>query len=421
MEQKNRWILALITFFLVTVYTAQPAWAWETAVVDDGPVLGPSSLTVDGSDHVHIVYRDESSQGLKYATNGTGAWVSSSIEPSLVVDNPSVAVDDANNLHIVCDTFEGQIKYMTNSSGSWAIVDIGEIGLGSDPSIAIGPSGHVHLCFLSHSVIYTTNRSGDWTSEQITHGFDVWEFLYGRTDIAVDSGGYVHLRYGTIEKLPGSGAEYYATNSSGSWEETPLITWPFGGIIAWHPSLAIDASDYVHIAYVTLFIIGEQFWNFVTHASDTTGRMRPAMVAWQGSELIPPWTAMATDSANRAHIAYGVRDEDDSIRVNYATNAHGAWTLSGPLSDRLEPGSSPPSMGVDSSGNVHISYIDMDKRLLVTSGVGEDLSPTWPGTPAEASGYEKTSREGSRLFNSLAFLLVPIGTVILLSVLRRSR
>jgi hypothetical protein len=176
------------------------------------------------------------------------------------------------------------------------------------------------------------------------------------------------------------------------------------------------------MAYATVVIIDHYLWSFLTHASDTTGRMRSALVAWQGSEVVPAWTTIATDSANLVHIAYGFGDVDDlTVRISYATNAHGAWALSGPLADPIDWDSSPPSIGVDSSGKVYISYIDLDNRLLVISGEGKDLSPSWPGTPAEASAHGQTSKAGSSLFNNLAFLLVPIGAVILLKVWRRRK
>jgi hypothetical protein len=236
------------------------------------------------------------------------------------------------------------------------------------------------------------------------------------------------LCYGTKEELVCGYEEYYATNASGSWVETPLIALPFGGsgvLKAWFPSLTIDASDHVHIAYGAAIFLDGYTGSFLTHASNTTGRLRPEIVTWEGSESFLVWTSVTMDNANRVHIVYGLRDEDDStVRIHYATNTHGAWFVSGPLSDPIEwelhNFYNAPSIGVDSSGQVYISYIDTDNRLLVISGEREDLSPTWPGTPAEASAYGQASKVGSSLFNNLAILLMPIGAVILLRVLRRS-
>jgi hypothetical protein len=81
MKRKTRWVPALAALCFATVCTAQPAWPWETNVIDEGPVIGPSSLVVDGSNNVHIVYRDELSHELKYATNSAGPWEIAFIDP----------------------------------------------------------------------------------------------------------------------------------------------------------------------------------------------------------------------------------------------------------------------------------------------------------------------------------------------------
>ena len=119
------------------------------------------------------------------------------------------------------------------------------------------------------------------------------------------------------------------------------------------------------------------------------------------------------------HVGHSYDTETGVTRLlKYARYVHGDWAVSGPLSDRLARWDE-PSIGVDASGKVYISYTDLDSRLLVISGTAEDLSLSWPGTPAEASAYGQTSRVGSSLFNRLTILLVPIGAAILLRVLRR--
>jgi len=425
-ELKKRWVHALVAFCLITVYTARPAWPWETMAVDDGPVIGPSSLAVDGSDLVHIVYRDESSLELKYTTNATGSWVSTLIEPPLAVDDPSVAVDSEHHVHIVCETDEQEIKYLTNASGSWTVTDI---GVGINPSIAVDPSGHVHLCYLSSSldhgsVLYATNRSGDWIGEGITPDLDFFEHLYGRTSIALDSAGNAYLSYTTSEELPGSGDEYYATNASGSWVETPLPLLDLGAVVlsaAFSPCIAIDASDRLHITYFLLSAVGDFQGIFLGHTTNTSGKMRAGIVGWKSEMYSPYSTSMVADRANAVHVSYSYDLEAGVTRLlKYARYVHGNWAVSRPLSDRVSRWDE-PSIGVDVSGKVYISYTDLDNRLLVISGMADDLSPSWPGTPAEASAYGQTSRAGSSLFNNFIILLAPVGAVLFLRVLRRRK
>lgn len=195
MEQNKQWVHALIAFFLVMVCTAQTAWPWETTEVDDGPVTGPSSLAVDGSDHVHIVYRDESAGELKYATDATGSWVSTFIEPSVTAGYPSIAVDGDQYLHIVC--IDQGIKYLSNASGSWIAADI---GVGHYPSIAVDASGHAHICYLGLYPWYATNNSGDWVKDELFTDFPPGFYSPLRTSIGVDSGGNAYLSWGFYGK-----------------------------------------------------------------------------------------------------------------------------------------------------------------------------------------------------------------------------
>jgi len=169
--------------------------------------------------------------------------------------------------------------------------------------------------------------------------------------------------------------------------------------VAFDPSIAIDSADHLHVCYLAVHVL-DFIGLDLGYGTNTKGKMRSSIVASMGCKW-PSRTGMATDRTNAVHIAYSYSGQGYTRRLEYATNAQGGWSLSGPLTDQI--GDLPPLVDVDSSGRVYISYIDTDNRLVVISGEGEDLSPSWPGTPAEASAYGETSRVGSRLFNNLAF------------------
>jgi len=407
-------IIVLLLLGCTTPLTAQPAWVWETSVIDAGPVLGPSSLAVDGSNHLHIVYRDESSKGLKYATNGTGAWEISFIEPSLEAYWPSLAVDGNHHLHIVCIA-EG-IKYLTNSSGAWTVTDI---GIGSYPSIAVDPSGHAHICYMgTYYPWYATNRSGEWVKEELFTDSPPAIFYPLRTDIAVDSGGKAYIIYGSYWDFPGDYLNAYATNVSGSWVKIHLPMGPFE-YLALDPSVATDASDHVHITYVgTNSFPVETFDIHLGYVTNTTGKIRSRMVAAGGMHFTTRMS-MAVDGTKAVHVAYVHQDLGSDSMLEYLTNAQGGWAVSEPLTVRID--GTPHSMGVDASGEVSISYIDTDKQLLLISGRPQDLSPSWPGTPAQASEYGEASQAGSNLFNHLAILLASGAVIVWLRRNRRQR
>ncbi|MCA8942683.1 MAG: fibronectin type III domain-containing protein [Planctomycetes bacterium] len=100
------------------------AGTWTVEVVDPGPgtFLGESiSMIVDSMDHVHLTYYDDRTEALRYASNQTGAWVTSVIDDDGDVGTESsVAIDAAGSIHVsyVSESAE-DLKYATNASGAW--------------------------------------------------------------------------------------------------------------------------------------------------------------------------------------------------------------------------------------------------------------------------------------------------------------
>jgi hypothetical protein len=62
---------------------------------------------------------------------------------------------------------------------------------------------------------------------------------------------------------------------------------------------------------------------------------------------------------------------------------------------------------------------------LPGNGIDDDCNPATPAYPQPANtiaaSYGKTSLVGSGVFNSLALLLIPVGVVVFLRILRRTR
>lgn len=418
MKKKGSLLLVISSLCLATVYTALPALAWETAIVDNGPVVGPASLAVDGGGWLHLVYRDSLSHRLKYASNASGEWVLSWIDtnPPLTADEFSLALDTAGRLHIaLCSPGPG-LWYLSNAGGLWTLT---ELGSGLRPSIAVDATGHVHICSVRvPEVWYTTNKTGAWVNEKIDPAAVMWP---SATSIAVDLSGRVHVVYGSyMDSYYLDGQESYVTNASGSWVETPLPVDPLSGGKAWNPSLAVDGSGRVHLSYLGMGLLGNGFT--LVHAAKQGETFVWELASWErvkSSAPFPLSTDMTTDVGNRAHIGYTYKGTAGSFRLKYATNANGSWEVSGPLSEGID--STGSSIGVDSSGKVYLSYIDGASRLLVTSGRAEGLTPVWPGTPAEASVYGEESMQRSGLFNLLAPVLVAAGAVLCMRMYRRSK
>ena len=197
----------------------------------------------DDSGHVNTRYY------LKYATNASGAWVITTVDSgSNSRDNlgshNSIALDSAGKAHISYyeadygdddDNFV-HLKYATNSSGTWTTTTVDSSGdVGRDTSIALDSSNKAHISYLdsdNYDLKYATNASGTWVTTTV-------DSSWGFTSIALDSYGKVHISYYTRDLK-------YATNASGTWVMTVVDSVDdVGG----YTSIAMDKSDKAHISY----------------------------------------------------------------------------------------------------------------------------------------------------------------------------
>jgi len=226
---------------------------WKYEVVDNAS-SADASIAVDAGGKVHIGYLGNS--GLKYATNASGSWVTSTIDSAEGVGrDTSIAVDAGGKVHISYrDYTNDDLKYATNASGSWVTSTIDSAGeVGADTSIAVDAGGKVHISYFDRTYAglkYATNASGSWVTSTIDSAGDVGAF----TSIAVDAGGKVHMSY-----FDGTNADLkYATNAAGSWVTSTIDS---VGNVGYFTSIAVDAGGKVHIGYS-----GDRVLKYATNA-----------------------------------------------------------------------------------------------------------------------------------------------------------
>ncbi len=155
---------------------AQPA---SIAVVDStGDVGRYNSMTMDKNGKLHISYFDATNGDLKYATNGTGSWLTYTIDSAGVVGlYTSIKTDSNGNVHIsYLDTGasagDKRLKYITNASGSWAPITIdnsfsGEtVHDGEYTSIALDDNNKPHISYY------------DWDYGALRHATNATQYGY---------------------------------------------------------------------------------------------------------------------------------------------------------------------------------------------------------------------------------------------------
>ena len=79
-----------------------------------------TSIAIDSNDDVHISYYDSTNGDLKYATDKSGSWVTTSIDTSGNVGSyTSIAIDSNDDVHISYrDTTNTELKYIGLDSSS---------------------------------------------------------------------------------------------------------------------------------------------------------------------------------------------------------------------------------------------------------------------------------------------------------------
>ncbi len=205
-------------------YADNTGGTWSDPVVIDGDDMSYpyySNLAVDSTGAVHAIWHSElnSNCDIGYATNAGGTWSSPVIISGDYYHSgnhiPSIAVDPADNPHVVWEGYEValdkyRIFYTTPTSGVWAdplLLSTGLVNGDWDPQIAISPDGapnvvwngydesntYYQAYYATNSALYTPEVAGDWCAPvnlSYRDGYDSYDPM-----IAVDIDGNPHVAW----------------------------------------------------------------------------------------------------------------------------------------------------------------------------------------------------------------------------------
>lgn len=229
-------------------YATNTSGTWAIQTVDSNGTVGRyNSLALDQSGHVHIAYYDDSNTHLKYATNMSGSWSTETVDKASYAGlYASIAVDAANHIHIAYfnDYYKARdVWYATNASGSWTLkwIDGYYYRAGYYTSLALDTSGNAHISYFEQKtqyLKYATNSSGSWVITAAGIKKDAGYYI----SIAVDKFGKAHISY--YRQSYTYGQLKYATNVSGSWVHRVVDRGTPG-----RTSIALDPAGKVHIVY----------------------------------------------------------------------------------------------------------------------------------------------------------------------------
>jgi hypothetical protein len=231
------------------------------------------TIAVDPSGNVHIAFRRSNNQtnlmaedDIYYVTNTSGNFNN----PLLLLDGgsypadvgapylPRIHCDAQGHVHLtfLANWLNGSsmvVGYMNNVTNSWSAPMVAASGTSpSEPSSCLDKNGYIHIAYANMDftppdypwrIYYTNNTSGSFKSPVAATPYETDSH---EPDLAVDSKGNAHVVYREPFVHPGTPDLFYANNIGGSFGSgTPLCD----ANVYYLPSIAVDASDNIHISY----------------------------------------------------------------------------------------------------------------------------------------------------------------------------
>jgi len=142
-------------------YATNSSGGWVRSTVDSGGDVGIyTSIVLDSYDKAHIAYKDNTNKYLKYTTNKLGPWATETVDSNSEAGSYcDIDIDSNGKAHISYyrynpETLEGSLKYATNSTGSWitstvedAVYNAFVSVVGTDTSIKVDSSGKIYISY----------------------------------------------------------------------------------------------------------------------------------------------------------------------------------------------------------------------------------------------------------------------------------
>jgi len=290
-------------------------------------------IAIDSNNHIHLVWSDNSKDSdiyeiyYKKSTDGGATWIGTKRLTWTAYDSgsPVIAVDSANNIHIVwvekytrpalpplyASYWELYYKRSTNGGNSW--INTKRLTWFyqncQSPDITIDTDDTIHLV---------------WAHRPVTNDTTIYDIYYKRS-----------------------------TSSGVTWTSTKRLTWT--SEVSRSPSVASFSNSTIHLV-----------WEIAMPGNDEIHYKRSVDggATWSGGKQLT-WntsfsknSCIAADSSNRVYIVW--RDNitgDSEIYFKKSTDGGISWISTKRLT--WNSGTSlGPDIGLDSLNNVHILWSD---------------------------------------------------------------
>jgi hypothetical protein len=314
------------------------------------------SLDFNSSNQLFASYYDNDNQTLKFAYYSGSSWSYETLDSdSNVGTMTAIAVDKSSskvNISYV-DESNGALKYISRNSSSSSFNDPETLTtrqeVGEYSSLAIDASGNAYIVYYdstNKNLLFATNRSGDWVLETIDSEDDIGEYA----GIDIDDSNQLHVVYYDSTNTNLKYATKAASSGSSAWTTATLDDGQAGK----YASIVVDYANTIHVFY---YDSGEEK---IMHQYNSGSSWSKETVGSPSVDSGLYYTKAAVSPDNKLYLGYCKCTLVASEVPYYATNDtdDGSWELSSVYNTTSGDYSS-PSIAIDSEGYAHFSLFGL--------------------------------------------------------------
>jgi hypothetical protein len=307
---------------------------------------------------------------------------------------PTIATDNEGNVHIAwrdstdydgCgtdqDIFYNRWDASTATWGTTEVVSTESTDSSWAQDIVVDIEGNVFLVWYDYTDYAGSGTDGDIFYKHRTASTSTWSTTEvvstestensGHPSIAIDIKGNLHVTWHDTTDYASCGTDFdifykHWDFPTSSWGSTEVVSTESIGI-SWTPDIVVDVEGGAYVVWydgTNILSSGTDMDIFYKHriASDSTWTTTEIVSTESTSESNQPFIAL--DLAGNLHVAwndftdYGGAGSDWDVFYKRWDDSLSTWTVTEIISTEGAGVSYWPSLDVDTSGNVHISWQD---------------------------------------------------------------